>query len=222
LVVIEPEEGLAPGLLAEFVSNVVLAILLEQRGAFVLHASAVEMTDGVVVAFTGPSGAGKSTTAGFFASRGFALVSDDLLPLSLAGDDVVCELGPEVLKFTENTAAALPGLTPDAELSDKRLHAPARRRRPSARRNVAALYVLEDGSEIAIRPMRGQAAVGALLDASFCLNVIGPARRGPLLLKCARIAHQIRISTLARPRDWACAGALVDKVEADVAGTVQT
>lgn len=75
-------------LLAELLAGPVLAVLMEQRGAFVLHASAVVHDDGVI-AFTAVSGGGKSTTAGFFAARGHVVVTDDLLPLSIDGRRVV-------------------------------------------------------------------------------------------------------------------------------------
>ena len=81
---VEADAAVAPGLLAEFLAGPVLAVLMEQRGAFVLHASAVEI-DGAAVAFVAASGGGKSTTAGFFAARGHAVATDDLLPLFVSG-----------------------------------------------------------------------------------------------------------------------------------------
>ena len=59
----------------------VLPRILHLRGTTCLHASAVAVPEGVI-AFCGPSGAGKSTMAAALVSRGLALVSDDVLPLS--------------------------------------------------------------------------------------------------------------------------------------------
>jgi hypothetical protein len=214
---VDPDPRVSPGVLTEYVSNLVLAILMEQRGAFVVHASAIEIADGVVAAFTGPSGSGKSTMAGVFASRGFAVVTDDLLPLRLTASGVVCDAGPEVLKLRPDAAEALPALVASAGLSDKRLHGPTRTRHTHAPRHVAVLYELEVGAAVDVRPLRGHAAVGALLGASFCLSVTGPSRRGPLLVRCAHMAERMRVCVLSRPTDWATAGAVVDLVMADVA-----
>jgi hypothetical protein len=212
---VEPAEGIGTGLLAEFIAGPVLAVLMEQRGAFVLHASAVQI-GGRTVAFTGASGAGKSTTAAFFASRGFAVVSDDLLPLWVRGSQVVCNPGPEALKLTAETGEALPELVPTSRLTDKILRAPVRLTDSTDDKRLSAVYVLEDGPEISVRPLRGQDAMVALLRGAFCLAVVGPGRRAAQLARCAEVASRVQIRTLIRPRDLGRAGTLVELVVAEV------
>lgn len=71
----------APAWAVHFVlSRGVIPRLLHLRGATCLHASAVAANGGVV-AFCGPTGSGKSTVAAAMARRGFAFVTDDVLPL---------------------------------------------------------------------------------------------------------------------------------------------
>lgn len=72
----------------------VLGLLMRLRGVTCLHASAVAFGDCSVV-FVGPAGAGKSTTAAAFATRGFSVLSDDIVALSLASHfDVPTERVP--------------------------------------------------------------------------------------------------------------------------------
>jgi len=71
----------------------VLPRILHLRGTTCLHASAVEV-DGGVVAFCGHSGAGKSTLAAALVSRGYSLVSDDVLPLRSGGPGTDVLAGP--------------------------------------------------------------------------------------------------------------------------------
>ena len=97
-VFVELHGSLAESRIAEYVSGMTLAVVLQQRGALVLHASAVDL-GGAVVAFTGPSGAGKSTTASVFAARGYPVVTDDFLPLHVNGSHVRCLGGTGTLKL---------------------------------------------------------------------------------------------------------------------------
>ena len=83
----------------------VLPRILHLRGTTCLHASAVAGEDGVV-AFVGPSGAGKSTLAAALVSRGWSLVSDDVLPLRLGRtrDEVLAGPGLPELRLHPATA----------------------------------------------------------------------------------------------------------------------
>lgn len=84
-VIFQPDAGVSVQDLAIFLIGTAFAILLHQRGAIVLHASAVRV-DGKAVLFCGPSGAGKSTLAVALADRGYAVVADDFCTLSTAAD----------------------------------------------------------------------------------------------------------------------------------------
>jgi hypothetical protein len=83
----------------------VFGLLLRLRGVTCLHASAVAFGDWSVV-FVGPEGAGKSTTAAAFAKRGYAVLSDDIVALSISSsgassnrDSAGALLTPEVANF---------------------------------------------------------------------------------------------------------------------------
>jgi hypothetical protein len=65
---------------ATYLLGPVLGLLLRLRGVPCLHASAVVFGDSIV-AFAGSEGTGKSTTAAALASRGHAVISDDIVAL---------------------------------------------------------------------------------------------------------------------------------------------
>lgn len=71
---------------AIFILGTVFGILLQQRGDFVLHASAVRV-DGPkgphAMLFAGSSGAGKSTMAAALGRRGYAMINDDVCAIAV-------------------------------------------------------------------------------------------------------------------------------------------
>ncbi|WP_420457509.1 hypothetical protein [Rubrivirga sp.] len=73
---IDPEAD--PGFASAVVSGELFSVLLRQRGLLVLHGSGVSK-DGVAVGFVGDSGWGKSTLAASLVTRGWSLLTDDLL-----------------------------------------------------------------------------------------------------------------------------------------------
>lgn len=83
----------------------VMAWLLNRRGLFLLHASAIDI-DGRTLALMGDKMAGKSTTAAAFIRAGFPLITDDLVAV-----DLHSEAAPRImpafaqLKLTDEAAA---------------------------------------------------------------------------------------------------------------------
>jgi hypothetical protein len=109
---------------AVYLTGPVLGFILRQRGHVALHASAVQIGD-VALAIVGPHGAGKSTTAAALATRGFPLISDDVLHVRKTAAAWVAEpyahglrLWPEAVSLVFGREVSLPRLTPTW---DKRL-----------------------------------------------------------------------------------------------------
>jgi hypothetical protein len=94
------------GLIAILITGSVVAYLLSADGSLVLHASAVEV-NGEALAFIGQSGQGKTTMATILCAEGHALVSDDLLPVGLRGDQVMCVPAGRELRVREKVEALL-------------------------------------------------------------------------------------------------------------------
>lgn len=76
---VHPSSGVPPATLRHALLDQIIPMYLGQLGRQVLHASAVELPDGQVVAFVGDSGLGKSTLAAAFAVRGAKVLTDDCL-----------------------------------------------------------------------------------------------------------------------------------------------
>ena len=66
------------------------------NGFELLHASAVEVDEGIV-AFVAPSGGGKSSIAAELRRRGYRIVCDDVLAIGWSDDEVVGYPGPAVM-----------------------------------------------------------------------------------------------------------------------------
>ncbi len=93
---------------------VLLAMIRElflQRGKVLLHASCVVDGNGDGVIFPADSGGGKTTTALSMIREGFNLLADDLIVLSLDGNDVIAEGITEPINLTGKTASFFPELS---------------------------------------------------------------------------------------------------------------
>lgn len=78
----EPANGADAGTVKHLLLHHVLPFALSRHGRLVLHACAVEM-DGTAIGFIGRSGSGKSTLAAACCRRGYRLVADDALALTI-------------------------------------------------------------------------------------------------------------------------------------------
>ncbi|MBE1444725.1 aldolase [Paenibacillus sp. OAS669] len=86
LITVSPVIGADEDLIRLYILGTCMGALLMQRGILPLHGSAVAI-NGKVYAIVGESGAGKSTLASTFLSQGYSLVSDDLIAVTLSGED---------------------------------------------------------------------------------------------------------------------------------------
>lgn len=119
---------------ATYLLGPILGFVLRLRGTVCLHASAIAIGNRVVV-LVGTAGAGKSTTAAAFAAQGYAVLSDDVVPLIVGaasekenrGDTFLVEPAyPRIRLWNESVSAlygaadALPRLVPTHPTWDKR------------------------------------------------------------------------------------------------------
>ncbi len=159
----------------------VLAQLICARGELVLHASAVELSDGRALAILAPSGGGKSTTAAQLCLAGAPLVTDDTLAVSLtAGNAIRCHRGTRSIRLRDSARTGLPnadvfirGRFPDQRLM---LCPPASEHEEL---ELGALVVLERHERpapIEVERLAGYEAVTALLKNQRSLGWQEPAR----------------------------------------------
>lgn len=104
---------------ATYLLGPVMGFVLRLRGVICLHASAIVLNGGAIV-LAGPAGAGKSTTAAAFAQNGYAVISEDVVPIKSDENCFFVEPGyplirlwPESVEALYQTSNALPLLTPN-------------------------------------------------------------------------------------------------------------
>jgi hypothetical protein len=190
-----------------FLFGLAWATLCHQRGLLPLHASAI-MTKQGIIAFAGRSGAGKSTTAAMMGALGYALVADDMLPIS-SNREGVPGAWPYLrrLKLEPGQIAQL-ALTP-AELVSENLDKVKYFVNP---KNIAddkwsrldRVYLLETvsvDSRASIEQITGAEAVRALVDHTFYLDFVldsGTVRNH--LALCQKLASKIPVYRLRLSR----------------------
>jgi hypothetical protein len=214
----EPSPGIDPTELAVYLLGTCLAAALQQRGHFVLHASAVSI-EGKAMLFCGTSGAGKSTMVAMLGRRGYPLLNDDICNLrhNKEGDLVVCPDGRMLKLWTASleelnqAAMGAPILTG----LDKFYTSP--RLSDSAERPVSAVYVLQEaqaGESPSITPLPLAQAMAALWENAYRPELVtGMDQQRSYFEHASALCRQARICRLRRPKDFSAADALMNLLE---------
>ncbi len=175
------------------------------NGLYPLHASAVAWNGGVH-AFTGPGGAGKSTLVAALGAAGLPMFCDDTLILDLSDPDIPLALpGHKRLKLTP-AALSLTGAEAQEQVDDEidkfyALPAGGDWREPLP---LKQLVFLEEDDCIGAFPITGAEKIARLSDDHYTAelflwaNGMDSAHR---FAAQSRLARQITMSRLVRPRD---------------------
>jgi hypothetical protein len=204
----------------------VLSIALYQRGAVVLHASAVEV-DGGAVLFCGESGWGKSSLAAALQTRGHRIICDDVTALVFSAEQVRVPAGPGQVKLNADVVQTLALredtlslLHPD---SDKQAFRDTRARTERAV-PLRMVYFLEQVSEThanSSHALHASQAVMELLRFSYGIHRLAEATvRTRYFQQCATVARTAGMCRLERRRDLAALPALAERIEAEVCAGV--
>jgi hypothetical protein len=232
LIEVEPRPGVDPALIAFPLLGPVMALLLQMRGAFLLHGSALAgpAGDTPAFAFLGDKGAGKSTTAAAFLRGGYRLLTDDIIAIEGLGegggkaDARIAPAFPQV-KLTAAASTALAGAAlgqrPDVPLvRDKRrfLLEAGFAETPCA---PGHFFLLTRGPALAIRPLDPKERMKAFLRFSYGTR-FGPAAITPAFAAaharaCAALAHDAQAAILTVPEDLSSLDRVVDFVAAHLA-----
>lgn len=86
-IIISPFEEACEDQIRLFLLGTCMGAILFQRKILPLHGSAIAI-DGKAYAIVGDSGAGKSTTASALLKRGYPLISDDVIPITINSNNV--------------------------------------------------------------------------------------------------------------------------------------
>ncbi|MCG5062164.1 MAG: hypothetical protein KA714_30420 [Limnoraphis sp. WC205] len=195
----------------------VMAILLQQRGALVLHASAVEINSKAVL-FLGNSGEGKSSMAAALQAQGYTVIADDVAAVNWEEGRAVLAPGFPQIKLSQEVAESL-GY--DWELLWQ-LHPRLEKRGLRVAQNfpqnslpIERIYVLASASEVKCKPMKAQAGLMALMQHSELMNLID-FQEVNNFERCASLVQSCQLVCLQRPRNLALLPELVQVVEKEV------
>ena len=195
-----------------------LPVVVLQRGAVVMHASAV-VVDGRAAVFLGSRNTGKSTTAAAFHAAGYPVLADDIVGLRL--DDE----GPSVLPGVPQLrldAAAVAALDVDEARISNRSGSENRYLNLTPVANavpVGAVYVLVEGEPVAVDPVAGSEqffqVVGRTFHDGFLADVdVTPTGFGQV----GAVIDAAPVRTLRRPTRYDALPGVVEAVAADLAG----
>lgn len=219
-----PAAGCPDTTLAHLLLDQVLPRAVCHSGRLVLHASAVGLPNGGVIAFTGDSGRGKSTLASAFYCAGYRLLSDDCLLLEKRGDSIFAVPAyPSMRLWPDSADTLFPGGRCEnlqaslmAHYTNKRVLSPAAHRMALPASPLRALYLLEPPGPLHIAATGGMTAVMGLVEAQFTLDVAGreAIRRGFAAVQ--EIAGHMPILRLAYPHDYRLLTTVIEAIVAEI------
>jgi hypothetical protein len=208
-ILIDPLPGVEDRLLRLPLLGSVLAVLLHQRGYFVLHASAVSV-GGHAAAFVGEKGFGKSTMAGAMCRGGHILMADDVVALDLQspGGPVLISGFPQ-LKLWPDAATSLgddPELLPEIAAGVvKRTRKVFSNFSPTSRLPLKGVYVLGISLATKIERLAPPDAMLKIIANSYIARMGRQFLQGGSaslhLNQCAAVVNSTPVWRLERPQD---------------------
>lgn len=218
-IVLEPAPGVEERTLRLFILGPALAILLQQKGRLILHASAISISGGAVALLGGP-GWGKSTLAAAIHSRGHGMVADDVTAIQIETISPMVFPGFPQLKLWPEAAVALgypletlPQLHPQLQKRARRItHGFSLVPLP-----LRCIYVLAESTVQEIEPLRPQEALVELVRHSYGVRLLAGTGASAHFLQCAHVVQSVAIRRLKRHRSLAALPDLAQMVEADLA-----
>ncbi len=226
-IIVEPLPNIDERLVRLPLLGAVLAVLLHQRGKFVLHASAVAL-NGRVVVFVGEKGSGKSTMAAALCRRGHELLADDIVAIDLeAGRPPLVLSGfPQVKLYSDVLVATLsknPEELPEIGTNIGKRSWQAGEYFAARALPLTAVYALGEATELRIRQLSAQDAIKALIANSYMARFgtqwVSSGIAASNLGQCGSVANQIAVGLIERPHDFASLEGVAQMIEEEQALT---
>ena len=200
-ILVEPESNVDEPILSPCILGSAMAILLQQRGLLVLHASCV-VINGFAIAFLGNSGDGKSTICSAFHSRGYRILTDDVMAINTNQDSIyVIPSIPEIkLRSDSSNLIGYPAgtLSPLHPMTQKKVYK-IESGFSSEPITLKKIYVLDKGQQNKIQPLSSQDSFIELVKHTRAVKTLKSQNLEQAhFKKCAKIAEKIAISRLIR------------------------
>ncbi|BDA71994.1 hypothetical protein RIVM261_004930 [Rivularia sp. IAM M-261] len=223
-IIINPLPGVDEALLRTVLLGPILCVLLRQRGLLVLHASCIDINH-KGVAFMGGSGWGKSTLATAFHTKGYDVLTDDVLPIEIkTGQPVVFPSYPQ-FKLCPDAATSLGhdtnSLSPVSQNSFKLAYklSDGFQQTPLPLHHI---YVLDKGSEHKITRIKPQEAFIELVRHTRAISSISKQEfMANHLHFCSELIKNVRFSRFTRKPSLGDLPELMKLVEDDLAQSYQ-
>ncbi|NGM24193.1 hypothetical protein G3576_29660 [Roseomonas stagni] len=209
---LSPAPGVALEDITVFATGTGLAAILYQRGAMLLHASAV-VHDGRAFLFCGPSGAGKSTLTAALTRAGCGFLSDDVCAIEPAAEGPpLVQADGRVLRLYRDSIGHVglaDAMGPPVRQQVPKFHVspPGGTAATGAGVPVAAIYALMEASPATppgITPLAPVAAAQALLRLSYRRRLaLAYGGSGGLAPRIASLLHHAGVCVLHQDRDFA-------------------
>jgi hypothetical protein len=213
--------------IASFLPGPALALALCMRGAFLLHAGAVEI-GGRAVLIMGASGAGKSTTLAALLHRGYPVVSDDVAVVTDDPEAPAVHAGPRRLRLYEASAKAagwdepLPRLFRHPALDDKKYLSLDDGAAPREKTPIGAIFLLRPrevtASRVRVTRLAAREALAPLLANIYCRRFLDRSRAERSASRCAGIAAGVPVFAVTRPDCLKALPMLIDELLQTLAG----
>jgi energy-coupling factor transporter ATP-binding protein EcfA2 len=208
-ILLSPAPGVPLDDVLVYVTGTMMAAIAYQRGAMLLHASAV-VRNGRALLVCGRSGLGKSTLAAALCRAGCAFLSDDVSTIAQVDAGPIVHSDGRTIRLYPDSIARL-ALTdeigaPVVSFMDKfHVAPPAEWQQAETTIPLGAIYLLTDAKaacQTRITPM-------PMVDAAQCLMLHSYRRRlamihrdiGSPTERIAGILRHVGVSTLQRPRE---------------------
>jgi hypothetical protein len=219
-VVIDPVLGVEEALLRTILLGPILSILLRQRGLLVLHASCVDINN-KAVAFMGGSGWGKSTLAAAFHTKGYDILTDDVMPIEFVSDSpIVIPAYPQFKLFPEAVASLgqdTERLSPVFQNSPK-LSYKFERGFQQTPLPLQQIYVLDKGSAHKITKLQPQEAFVELVRHTRAISLVtNPQFVTSHMRLCSELIKNVTFCRFTRKPSLTDLPELVKLIEDDLA-----
>lgn len=188
-------------------------VLLHQRGALPLHATAVRI-GGRVIGLVGASGAGKSTLAAALMKRGHALLIDDVSALTVDGGRAWLAPGSGRFRLLDDARTALDlrqgeRLAPEGNKFELPAGEPA-----SAATPLTALIDLAVSDGVSLDQLDPPARLALALRHTYCKELLGAMKLRPQnFAQCSALAGVVPAYRLARPFRFEAMNEAIERLE---------
>ncbi|MDP3484747.1 MAG: hypothetical protein Q8S06_04470 [Methanobacteriaceae archaeon] len=176
-----------------------MAVILQQRGYLLLHASAVNVNDNAI-AFLGEVGHGKSTITVALNERGYPLISDDILAIKLERNSNPItfpsfsriKLNMDVIKHLNYSSNVFTKVHPDFE----KYYFPIQKGFSNDSVPLKIIYVLNKSGKNEIQSLSSQYKLINLIKNTYTQDIFDSDEKASNLLQCADLIKDIKIKHL--------------------------